>query len=139
MEYVRVPKADWLSILDTTREKSGYAEAMVSGEVATKIDGIPNGGGGTGGNIPDGTNVTFGNVDGTPVEREAVYAISSEDLNALGAIVQRSLGTEALMTFAEIINALKLMEFAPVGYANCVLDGSQLTMFETNAIGSLEV
>jgi hypothetical protein len=60
-------------------------------------------------------------------------------LNALGAIVQRSLGTEALMTFAEIINTLELMEFMPVGYANCVLDGSQLTMFETNAIGSLEV
>lgn len=43
-EYVRVPKADWLSILDMTRAKSGYADAMVSGEVAEKIEGIQTGG-----------------------------------------------------------------------------------------------
>ena len=37
-EYVRVPKADWLSILDAPRAKTGHSGPMISGEVAGKMD-----------------------------------------------------------------------------------------------------
>lgn len=252
MEYVRVPKSDWISILDTTREKSGYADAMVSGEVAAKIADIegagvelpeltnqahesdlasgkeligPNGeivtgtlyevkedgssfpldanarlidnsygyiitrgafndqrapegvivrpGGelwiqmpyteygnatadqvakgatftsaagllitgtaivGTGDNIPDGTNVTFGNMDGTPVEREAVYAISSEDLNALGAIGQRASGSNDLLTISDVIYWLNRAQFTYKGVA----ESSFSVDFESSAVSTLQ-
>lgn len=51
MEYVRVPKADWLAILDETRAKTGHSDPMISGEVAAEIAGIQTGGGGSGGGI----------------------------------------------------------------------------------------
>lgn len=88
---------------------------------------------GTGDNIPDGTNVTFGNVDGTPVEREAVYAISSEDLNALGAIGQRASGINDLLTISDVIYWLNRAQFAYKGVA----ESSFSLDFESSAVGTL--
>lgn len=70
-EYVRVPKADWLSILDATREKAGYSEPMVSGEVAGKIAGIQTGGG-SGGDL-------FHRMDGISVNINTRVSVTAED------------------------------------------------------------
>ncbi len=42
-EYVRLPKADWLAILDAMRAKEGSSELIVSGELAAKIRAITTG------------------------------------------------------------------------------------------------
>ena len=39
-DYVRVPETDWQNILDAVRGKTGSAEKMVSGVVASEIAGI---------------------------------------------------------------------------------------------------
>lgn len=88
-----------------------------------------------GGAVPDGTNVTFGNVDGNPVEREEAYSIKSADLNALGAISQSVAGQTALMTIGEMIYALNKAKFIPQGTAN---SSFSLDFFESNAVGVLK-
>lgn len=67
--------------------------------------------------VPDGTNVTFGNVDGIPVKREEAYAIESESLNALGAVTQKMAGKSALLTIKEIAYWLNRVIFIPQGNA----------------------
>jgi hypothetical protein len=42
-EFVRVPETDWQNILDAVREKTGNTEKMVSGMVATEINGMETG------------------------------------------------------------------------------------------------
>ena len=130
MEYVRVPKADWISILDATRAKAGHSAPMLSGEVAEKITGIQSGNA-----VPDGTDVTFGNVDGNPVEREEAYAVKSEDLNELGRIAQDVAGKNALMPIVEIIYTLDRAKFMPCGNA-----ASSVRLFSQNssAVGTLQ-
>jgi len=66
---------------------------------------------------PDGTEVAFGNQNGEPVEREDAYSISSEDLNAIGAITQKMAGKSALMTVADMIYWLNRVQFIPQGNA----------------------
>ena len=39
-DFVRVPETDWQNILDAVREKTGSAEKMVSGVVASEIESI---------------------------------------------------------------------------------------------------
>lgn len=67
--------------------------------------------------VPDGTDVTFGNVEGIPVEREEAYAIASADLNALGAITQKMAGKSALMTIADMVYWLNRVIYIPQGNA----------------------
>lgn len=88
--------------------------------------------------VPDGTNVTFGNVDGNPAEREEAYAITSADLNELGAVAQRITKNSSLVTVGEIISILQLAEFLPVGQASTTWNASQLMIFASNSVGTLE-
>lgn len=85
--------------------------------------------------VPDGTDVTFGNVDGIPVEREEAYAISSEDLNAIGAATQKMAGKSALLTTKEIAYWLNRVIFVPQGNAESSFN---LMSFESSAVGLLE-
>lgn len=43
MQYIKLPEADWQSICDATREKTGGTEKLLSGEVAAAIGGIEEG------------------------------------------------------------------------------------------------
>lgn len=43
-EYVRVPKADWISILDAIRAKTGNSDKLLSGAVPSEIASIKIGG-----------------------------------------------------------------------------------------------
>ena len=54
-EYVRLPKSDWLEILDAMRAKEGSSELIVSGELAEKIRAI------TTGIVPSGTKTITNN------------------------------------------------------------------------------
>lgn len=113
------------------------AEDVRAGKTFTSATGLKVTGkasGGSGDNIPDGTNVTFGNVDGTHVEREAVYTISSEDLNALGAIGQRASGSNDLMTISDVIYWLNRAQFTYKGIAESSI-GVDL---ESSAVGTLQ-
>ena len=113
------------------------AEDVRAGKTFTSSTGlhvVGTASGGTGDNIPDGTNVTFGNVDGTPVEREAAYAISSEDLNALGAIGQRASGSNDLLTLSDVIYWLNRAQFTYKGVA----ESSFSVDFESSAVGTLQ-
>ena len=84
--------------------------------------------------VPDGTGVTFGNVDGEPVEREEAYAITSEDLNAIGAATQKMAGKLNLMTVAEMVYWLNRAIYFPQGWASSTLDMTAM-VFETSAVG----
>lgn len=81
---------------------------------------------------PDGSEVTFGIVDGEPVEREEAYAITSADLNALGAVTQNVACKNALMTVADMIYWLNRAKFIPQGHAESALD--TVGMFTSNAV-----
>ena len=69
---------------------------------------------------PDGSEVTFGNVDGTPAPRSEAYTIVSADLNELGAVTQKMAGKRALMTVADMIYWLNRVQFIPQGNAESV-------------------
>ena len=62
-------------------------------------------------------SVTFGREDGQPVQREQAYAVSAEDLNTLGTIVQSVSGRAALVTVEEMIYWLERAKFVPQGNA----------------------
>lgn len=81
-----------------------------------------------GSGLPDGSATTFGNVDGTPAEREEAYAILSGDLNALGAITQTMSGKKALMTVADMIYWLNRVQYIPQGNAESVQSVSQISV-----------
>lgn len=68
-----------------------------------------------------------------PVEREETYAISSGDLNALGAIGQEVANVSSLMTIADIIYWLNRAKFIPQGNA----PSSFGLDFESSAVGIL--
>jgi hypothetical protein len=115
-----------VSIADAIRGKTGKTDALTLDQMATEIAGIQ-----TGSNIPDGTDVTFGNVDGTPAEREEAYAIASADLNALGAVSQAVAGKNGLMTVSEMVYVLNKAKFIPQGFAASSLS----LVFESSATG----
>lgn len=99
------------AIADAIRGKTGKTDALTLAQMPGEIEGIQTG------SAPDGTSVTFGNVDGIPVEREEAYAISSEDLNAIGAATQKMVGKSALLTIKEIAYWLNRVIFIPQGNA----------------------
>lgn len=115
------------AIADAIRAKTGKTDGLTLAQMPGEIADIQ-----SGSNIPDGTNVTFGNVDGIPVEREEAYAIASADLNALGAVTQNMAGQNALMTVADMIYWLNRVKFVPQGYAESALD--TVGMFTSNAV-----
>ena len=67
--------------------------------------------------VPAVGSVTFGREDGQPVQREQAYAVSAEDLNTLGTIVQSVSGRAALVTVEEMIYWLERAQFVPQGNA----------------------
>lgn len=95
------------AIADAIRGKTGKTAGLTLEQMPIEIEGIQTG------SAPDGTSVTFGNVDGIPVEREEAYAISSEDLNAIGAATQKMAGKSALLTIKEIAYWLNRVIFVP--------------------------
>ena len=62
-----------------------------------------------------------------PVEREETYAISSESLNALGAVTQKMAGKKALMTVADMVYWLNRVAFIPQGNAENTSSVSQIS------------
>lgn len=68
-----------------------------------------------------------------PVEREEAYSISSEDLNAIGAITQKMAGKSALMTVADMIYWLNRVQYIPQGNA----ESSFSLSFDSGASGIL--
>ena len=118
------------AIADAIRGKTGKTDALTLAQMPGEIEGIQ-----SGSDIPDGTNVTFGNLDGNPVEREEAYVITGDVLNELGAIGQEASGRSALLTIADVIYWLNRVKFVPQGNAESsfVVSGS----FETSAVGSL--
>ena len=67
--------------------------------------------------IENETVCLFGREDGQPVQREQAYAVSAEDLNTLGTIVQSVSGRAALVTVEEMIYWLERAKFVPQGNA----------------------
>lgn len=110
VEYL-IKEESLVALADALRERTGNTDGL----------SFPNGFIGAldelGSNLPDNEGVTFGNVDDVPVEREESYAISSEDLNALGAITQKMAGKSTLMTVDDMIYWLNRVQYIPQGYA----------------------
>ena len=90
-----------------------------------------------GDSAPDGTDVTFGNVDGAPVEREEAYTILSVNLNELGRITQAVAGKSELMTIDEMLYHLDRAKFVPQGFASSVFDMGTIS-FTSSAVGVLQ-
>ena len=151
MEYVRVPKSDWISILDTTREKSGYADAMVSGEVAAKIADIE----GAGVELPElgdtaaqAADIVAGKVlyddDGNPVtgeldevlEGRTIAAQEFRDLSKSGDNIM----TRAVMNIADVVVRKNAMfrTYAPASaFGNATADQVAKGATFTSAAGLL--
>ena len=114
VEYL-IREESLVALADALRERTGGTEGL----------SFPNGFIGAldelGSNLPDNEGVTFGNVDDVPVEREESYAISSEDLNALGAITQN-----IPQGYAESYNSCDNSSFAS-GIVPTVYIGSALS------------
>lgn len=82
-EYVIVPKADWQSALDATREKTGKKDGILASQLAGEIRSISGGGGTTEKEILPETTITLATSDDTvredsqfsyyPIEGEPVY------------------------------------------------------------------
>lgn len=106
------------AIADAIRYKTGKTDSLTLDQMVEEIEGIETGGGG--GDIPNGSRVTFGYENGAPAEREAMYAIPSADLNELGAVTQKMSGKKALVTVSEMIRLLNQVQFIPQGNAESV-------------------
>lgn len=81
------------TVADSIRAKAGISEKLVFPDGwKAAVDNI------SVGSAPDGSAVTFGYENGEPVEREEQYAITSADLNTLGAAVQNVCDVKYLLT-----------------------------------------
>ena len=118
------------AIANAIRGKTGKEDSLTLEQMVTEIEGIE-----AGGSAPNGTNVTFGNVDGVPVEREEAYAILSVNLNELGRITQAVAGKSELMTIDEMLYHLDRAKFIPQGFANSEFGSPS---FESSAVGVLQ-
>ena len=107
------------AIADAIRYKTGKTDSLTLDQMVEEIEGIETGGGG--GDVPNGSRVTFGYENGAPVEREAMYAIASVDLNELGAVTQKMSGKKALVTVSDMIRLLNQVQFIPRGNAESVV------------------
>ncbi len=119
------------STADAIRAKTGGTENIPWSETdgfKSAVEGI------SGTSVPDGTNVTFGNQNGEPVERLEAYAILGTDLNTLGAITQKMAGKSALMTVADMIYWMNRVQFIPQGNA----ESSFSLSFTSTAVGELQ-
>ena len=121
------------SIANAIRGKTGKEDSLTLEQMVTEIEGIEAGGG----SAPDGTNVTFGNADGVPVEREEAYTILSVNLNELGRITQAVAGKSELMTIDEMLYHLDRAKFIPEGFASSVFDMGTIS-FKSSAVGELQ-
>ena len=110
------------AIADAIRYKTGKTDPLTLDQMVEEIEGIQTGGGGDGPSVPNGSRVTFGYENGVPVEREVSYAITSVDLNELGAITQRMSGKKALVTVSEMIRLLNQVQFVPRGNAGSAVN-----------------
>lgn len=131
-DYFKISRERLKGFADQARRLGEVTGELIPEQIEDTLRGIEAGGG----SAPDGTNVTFGNVDGVPVEREEAYAILSVNLNELGRITQAVAGTSELMTIDEMLYHLDRAKFIPQGTANSVFDMGTLN-FETNAVGEL--
>ena len=118
---------------DQARRLGNVTGELTPEQIEDTLSGVTAGGGGA----PDGTDVTFGNVDGVPVEREEAYAILSVNLNELGRIAQAVAGKSELMTIDEMIYHLDRAKFVPQGSASSEFDMSVLS-FVSSAVGELQ-
>lgn len=111
-------------------EPAGMDEAQLDGiaEKVNELNGSENVA-----IIQDGSGITFGNQNGLPVERNEAYSISSDDLNALGAITQTMAGKHTLMTVSDMIQYLGTVQFIPRGNA----ESSFSLSFDSGASGIL--
>lgn len=117
------------SIANAIRGKTGKEDSLTLEQMVTEIEGIE-----AGGSAPDGTNVTFGNVDGVPVEREEAYTILGVNLNELGRITQAVAGKSELMTIDEMLYHLDRAKFVPFATVKSELAFN----FNSNATGVLQ-
>ena len=130
--YYKISGERLTAIANAIRGKTGKEDSLTLEQMVTEIEGIE-----AGGSAPNGTNVTFGNVDGVPVEREEAYTILGATLNELGALVQDVSSKTALMTIEEMIYQLRQVQFLPTGKAISEFNIGAIT-FETSAEGQLQ-
>ena len=113
-EYV-VHDTSLLAVAAAIRAKSGQSGALVfPGGFVQAVEGIAAGGGAS---LPAAAGVTFGMENGAPAEREQAYAVASDALNALGAVVQSVSGKAEPVTVEEMIYWLDRAKFIPQGSA----------------------
>lgn len=111
-------KSEWLiSVADEVRRLTGSTDKLTPEQIESGLKGVS-------GVVSDGTSVTFGYENDAPVEREESYAITSNDLNQLGKIVQGVANTNSLLRVADMVYWLSRARFIPQAHANTTVEAS---------------
>ena len=130
-EYILSKKEDWTAIADLIRTKNNIDKRLsFPNDFLYELNEM--------GRVPEGfeialigEDILFGNDDTSAYAER--YAIKSEDLNAIGELVQKMAGRSALMTVADMIYWLNRVQFIPQGNA----ESSFSLSFDSGASGIL--
>lgn len=114
-EYILSKKEDWTAVADLIRTKNNISKKLsFPNDFLYELNEM--------GRVPEGfeialigEDILFGNDDTSAYAER--YAIKSEDLNAIGELVQKMAGKSALMSINDMIYWLNRVQFIPQGNA----------------------